>query len=656
MKPVNIACWLLFLCICLLPYSGATQELVQNPAELSLDSLLNIDISTAAKYEQRTSDAPASVTIITSQDIKRYGYRTLEDVLNQVRGFYISNDRNYSYLGVRGFSRPTDYNDRVLLLLNGHTLNENFYGQAFIGTELGLDLAAIERIEIVRGPGSALYGNNAMFAVINLITKKGNTVDGLNLAAETGSYSKLGGSALFGKELNNGVDIFISSLWGDIKGQNLYFKEFDDPSTNNGIAENLDWDKYYGFLTTIHYRDFTAEGMMTSRKKGVPTASWEMSFNDDAAKTLDDRSFIQLQYDHQVSGDKSIMLRSYYDHYNFKGWYPADIFNWDSNNSNWIGTEFKFQWDVKSNDRLTFGSEYQNHLRADYRYWTQEVTYFNQDFPYNIFSLYLQNEFQAAENLSLVLGIRRDENSTTTGFTAPRGAIIYNPIKTGTLKLLYGLAYRAPNVYEVDFEDSVSGYESNPALKPEKITTAEVGWEQRISSEIYGTMSVYDNRMTNLIDQAVDPSDSMFQFQNLKRVKAYGLELELNARLKKGFCGYATYNYQNTKDTETKEELTNSPRHIFKLGMSSPLMKHFYASAQWLYETERITVYGTKTDPYLLTNINISSKLLFNHIRASFLVKNLFDVEYRLPGGYEHKEDAITQNSRNFVVKLEYEL
>ncbi|MGB8658407.1 MAG: TonB-dependent receptor [Candidatus Zixiibacteriota bacterium] len=656
MRHQHVLLSVLSFALLLIPSPGVTQERGQKITDLSLDSLLHIEISTAAKYEQSTSDAPASVTIITSEDIRRYGYQTLEDVLNQVRGFYVSNDRNYSYLGVRGFSRPTDYNDRILLLLNGHTLNENFYGQAFIGTELGLDLGAIERIEIVRGPGSALYGANAMFAVINLITKKGNTVDGLNLAAETGSYGRQSGAALFGKELNNGLDILISGLWGDIKGQNLYFKEFDDPSTNNGIAENLDWDKYYGILTTIRCRDFTAEGMMTSRKKGVPTASWEMSFNDDAAKTLDDRSFIQLQYDHRVSRDKSIMLRSFYDHYNFKGWYPANTFTWDSNDGNWMGTEFKLQWDLRTDDRLTFGSEYQNHLRADYRYWSRDVTYFNKNFPYNIFSLYLQNEFQAAENLSLVLGIRRDENSTTTGFTAPRGAIIYNPIKTGTLKLLYGQAYRAPNIYEVDFEDSASGYKSNPALKPEKIVTAEVGWEQRISSEIYGTMSLYDYRMTNLIDQTIDPSDSMFQFQNLKRVKAYGLGLELNAHLKTGFCGYAIYNYQNAEDAETKEELTNSPRHIFKVGLSSPLMKHFYASAQWLYETERITVYGTKTDPYLLTNVNISSKLLFNHVRASFLVKNLFDVEYKLPGGYEHKEDAITQNGRNFIIRLEYKL
>ncbi len=136
--------------------------------DFSLDSLLNIKISTAAKYEQTSREAPASVTIISSEDIERFGYRTLDEVLMTVRGFYTSYDRNYSYVGIRGFSRPTDYNDRVLLLINGHTTNENFYGSAFIGTDLALNLEAVDRIEIVRGPGSALYGTGAMFAVINI--------------------------------------------------------------------------------------------------------------------------------------------------------------------------------------------------------------------------------------------------------------------------------------------------------------------------------------------------------------------------------------------------------------------------------------------------------------------------------------------------------
>jgi len=122
----------------------------QNNLIISLEELLNVRISTAVKYEQTIREAPASVTIITSEDIERYGYRTLDEVLMSVRGFYTRNDRNYVYMGVRGLSRPGDYDNRILVLVNGHTLNENIYGAPFFGTDLGMNLAVIERIEIVR--------------------------------------------------------------------------------------------------------------------------------------------------------------------------------------------------------------------------------------------------------------------------------------------------------------------------------------------------------------------------------------------------------------------------------------------------------------------------------------------------------------------------
>lgn len=644
----------LVLCISayLVPHSRTAQTGGQDIQDVSLDSLLNVQISAAAKYEQKMSEAPASVTIITSEDIERYGYRTLEEVLMSVRGFYTRNDRNYVYIGVRGFSRPGDNNNRALVLVNGHTLNENVYGSPAFGTDLGIDLDIIERIEIVRGPGSALYGTNAMFAVINIITRKGNAIDGFRVSAERGSYGKLQASGAFGKEFDNGIEVSISGVWADIKGQDLYYEEFDHFSTNYGTADNLDWDKYYGFLTTINYDDFTLQGHVKSRKKGIPTGAWEVAFNDDDAKSLDERKFIELKYAGKIRADKHIMLRGYFDHYTYKGTYPYEDIDWfDASDGNWLGGEFQFRWDLQSNNRLTVGAEYQNHLRADYRLWDEDMTYFDDNFPFSVLSFYAQDEYQVRENLSLTTGIRRDEYSTVGSATMPRGAILYNPIGSGTLKLLYGEAFRTPNVYEVYYEDPDVA-KGNPNLKLEKIRTTEIIWEQRLSDELFGSVSLYDYAMKDLIDQTIDPSDHLSQFQNVSKVNARGLELELKARLKMGFAGYANYVFQNTEDADLKEKLTNSPSHIFKLGLSCPVIKHSYVAAQFIYETERLTLYGTKTDPYLLTNLNLSTKLLFNHLRVSFLVRNLFDVEYKTPGGYEHLQDTITQNERNFAVKL----
>src|SRR4051812_416020 len=140
-------------------------------ADKSLEDLLSVEVGTvfgAAKREQRTSEAPSSVTILTAEEIRTFGWRTMAEALTGVRGFYTTNDRNYTYVGVRGFGRPSDYNNRVLVLINGHRYNDNVYDQALIGNEFPVDLALVDRIEVIRGPGSALYGTSAFFAVINV--------------------------------------------------------------------------------------------------------------------------------------------------------------------------------------------------------------------------------------------------------------------------------------------------------------------------------------------------------------------------------------------------------------------------------------------------------------------------------------------------------
>lgn len=651
---------LFFFSAAFIPTAGLAQEQTRDIQDISLDSLLTIQISAAAKYGQTISRAPASVTIITSEDIERYGYRTLDEVLMSVRGFYLSNDRNYGYLGVRGFSRPTDYNNRILLLVNGHSLNENVYGSAYIWTDLALDLDIVERIEIVRGPGSALYGTNAMFAVINIITKKGNAVDGVRLAAQGGSYGKLQAAAMAGKEFSTGMELFISGLTGDIRGQDLYYKEYDDPATNHGVAQNLDWDKYHGVLATISYKNFALQGIMASRKKGIPTGAYGMLFNDRAAQTQDEYKALELKYDVAIGADKNIVLRGYMDHYDYQGTYPYDVYTFDSSEGNWLGGEAQFRWDLRPDNRLTVGAEYRNNLRADYRSFDADTTFFYYNKRFTVFSFYLQDEAQLLENLSITLGIRRDEYVGSS--TTPRGAIIYNPTRSSTLKFLYGEAFRAPNVYETYYEDANTGFKSNPALKAEKIRTMEVVWEQRLSDALFGIVSFYSYRMDDLIDTVMDDSDSSLQFQNVNKVKANGFEVECNARTKTGLAGYVNYVFQNARDASLKTELTNSPRHLVKMGLSYPVFKHIYAATEFQYETARLTVYAAKTTPYLLTNLNLWVKpqstgdrprtSWLHHLRLSFTVRNLFDVTYKTPGGFEHKQPGIVQNGRNYTVKL----
>lgn len=189
--------------------SGAAAQTPPPPdiTTLSMQDLLNVDVvSTASKFPQEVRETPASVTVITKEDIHRYGHRTLSDALGSVRGFYTTYDRNYSYLGLRGVSRPGDYNTRFLLLLDGNRMNDGIYDMAPIGTDFPIDVSLIERIEVIRGPGSSLYGTSAFFAVVNVVTSTGASRNGFQVESRAGSLSTRGALASFGGVAGHGTE------------------------------------------------------------------------------------------------------------------------------------------------------------------------------------------------------------------------------------------------------------------------------------------------------------------------------------------------------------------------------------------------------------------------------------------------------------------
>ena len=170
-----------WLTLLLLAANSVAQQAPKDLGEASLEELSNIQVYSASKHMQSTHDAPSSVTVITANEIQKYGYRTLADILESVRGFYITNDRDYSFVGVRGFGRLGDSNNRILVLIDGNRINDNVFGEPYLGTEFLVDVDLIERVEIIRGPSSSLYGADAFFAVINVITRKPPQLKGFEL-------------------------------------------------------------------------------------------------------------------------------------------------------------------------------------------------------------------------------------------------------------------------------------------------------------------------------------------------------------------------------------------------------------------------------------------------------------------------------------------
>ena len=368
----------LALACCLSPNKAGAEATLRsdNLDELSFDELMQTKVSTvyaASKREQSVSEAPSSVTIITSEDIKQYGYRTLADVLRSVRGFYISYDRVYNFIGVRGINRPGDFGGRVLITVDGHRLNEPIFDQAFNGGEFPLDVDLIDRVEIVRGPGSALYGNNAFFAVINIITRRGRDVDGVEASGSAASYDTYSGRLSYGQQLTNGLEFLLSGTLLDSQGHDhLFFPEFR--AVNQGVVDGLDSEYRKQAFASIHFKDFTLEGAWSDRKKEMPAAPYlGAAFNRAPFDFIDERSYVELKYRHEFSCEWLVQARVFLDRYRFDGAYtfetthpaPRDIVvNQDLALAQGWGGEVQVSKTFFNRHRVSFGAEFRDDLEV----------------------------------------------------------------------------------------------------------------------------------------------------------------------------------------------------------------------------------------------------------------------------------------------------
>jgi iron complex outermembrane receptor protein len=617
-------------------------------------------VYSASKYEQKVTEAPSSVSIVTADEIKKYGYRTLADILRSIRGFYVTYDRNYSYLGVRGFARPGDYNARVLLLVDGHRLNENVFDGVLIGTEFVLDVDLIERVEIIRGPSSSLYGNNAFFAVINVITRRGRDLQGAEISGEAGSFDTYKGRLSYGRKLQNGLEALLSGSFYTSEGQRLFFKEFDDPATNHGVAEDSDDDQFYSAFGKLSWRDFTLQGAFVSREKGIPTGAFGTVFNDPRSRTTEERAYLDLTYAHNFGTQWGVLARLFYDRYYYDGDYlydyPPVTLNKEQAWGEWWGGELQGTTRILPRQSLTFGVEYRNNFRQELRSFDQDpfLLFMDENRNSSIWALYAQDEITLLKNLTLNVGVRYDHYDTFGGTTNPRAALIYTPFKDTIVKLLYGTAFRAPNFYEL-YVSSV-GFKPNPDLQPETITTYELILEQYLGTHLRGTAAAFSYTIDNLISQRTDPTDGLIGYQNVDGARAYGLELELEGKWASGLSGRISYTYQDTEDRQTGGRLTNAPQHLAKLNLTAPLLyDRLFAGLEVQYTSPRKTLAGTETGAVWLTNLTLfSQRLPLRGLSLSASIYNLFDVRYGDPGAEEHLQTAIPQDGRNFRFKLTY--
>jgi iron complex outermembrane receptor protein len=623
-----------------------------------------IKVVSASRYEQSLSDAPSSVTIITDQDIKYYGYKTLADVLRDVEGLDVIYDRNYEYVGVRGFARLGDYSTRILLLLNGHILNDSWIGSNLIGTDAGIDLDIVKKIEIVRGPGSALYGTNAFFAIINVVTYKPEELKGVRFSGELGSYGMKKGILGYGKKLKNGLELLSSFSLMDTKGDDLYFKEYNDIA-GNGITRGTDYDRSWSFFGQFSYKELSGFAKFSSRTKGIPTGSYETTFGDDRTLSIDGRNFVELNLSHPLSSNKRVWGKLYYDNFEYKGyWYYTDdpdfYLNTDGAKGNWVGIEGNYTWEFGSVNRFTLGGEYQRHyLKTFVKYYDQngfitEVTT-DENYYSSFWALYFQQEFKLNHNLNLTLGSHYDDYPLIKGIVNPRLAFIYKPFRQSTLKLLYGEAFRAPSIYEKYYNDNGVSMIGNDRLKPEKVETIEGIWEQWLGKKAHSRVSLYYNSVSDLITQVLN-SEEVLQYQNSSAINSKGLELALNWKLTNRWEGFFNFVLEESKDKNTGEKLINVPSKMGNIGVVIPVYgEKLRVSLKENYSDKRKGKReDIEIDQFYITTLSLWSRGVIQNLELSLTIYNLFNQTYYNAAGDEHLQDKIEQDGRHIRLKFSY--
>ncbi|WP_297324460.1 TonB-dependent receptor [Nitrosomonas sp.] len=630
----------------------------KNLEQLSLAQLMDITIVGASKYEQKQQQVAAAVSVITRKDIRAYGWRTLNEVLASLPGIHPTYDHQYDYLGMRGFGLPGDFNTRVLITINGNRINDATYDQGPTGRDFPLDIDLIERIEFIPGPGSAVYGQNAMLGVVNIITRTGSSVKGAELSASYQTAEVMPQErATFGKQFDNGIDALISVSGLQSRGTDRFFNYGD--SGVSGVAHRMDGENVKQLFARAARGPVAFDFIYGDRRKDDPTG---MYFSDPLASgaSINDRRLnTQIQYNDNFANDTlNVLGRLFLGQYRYD---QPSIYNGEktftTGPSNWHGAELRLLSTALTGHKLMLGFEYQNNTSIKQTF----QNFANPDENVAIHSavvrlgVYAQDEWRITDTVSATVGLRYDHNDWIGNRLSPRGALIWQATPKTTLKALYGRAHRSPNSYERDFNDGVSQV-ANPGLRSEAVDTAELVADYLPLPNMNVRATAYAWDMYNIITLGVDPLSGIPQYQQASnKVLARGAELSFDKTWDWGARLRGSYGIQNAEQQHS--HLPNSPYQLGKLNVSMPipLMTGLRAGYELQYYGKRKTLDGTNTDDYFISNLNLVTDVRWvKGLEASLSFYNLFNERYQHPAADTNWQNSFVQAGRTVRFRLDY--
>ena len=647
-------------------FCGDEQE--QTLDKLSLEELMNVTVQTATFHSQSAESAPASVSVITAEDIRKFGYRTLADALENVRGFYFSYDHTYLNPGIGGFSLPGDYATRILVLINGHAMPENIFGSAnYFGDDFALDMSLVERIEIVRGTSSALYGSNGIFATINVITKKAGSQHGTTMRIDDSTLSERKLTLTQAVSLkSNGAMLFSGTVFNDLGQTRLYLPGFNSPSTNNGVAMNMDNQKGYRLFSDISLGRWRFTAVAGSRQKIQPVSFGQTIFNDRGTSATDQRAYVEAAYERQWANKRDFRWRTFYDRYRYRGNYVYPLtqvdldagfssgsdYNRERDSGDWVGSQVLYS-SPRFHGLLTVGAGIDFDVRA-----IQSVTdiapvfsptlYINE--PDHSVDSFVQQEWSVGSRWSVVMGGRFDYDALRQNSFSPRAAVVFQPVRTTAFKLIYGRGFRNPNEGELFFSDGQQSA-GNPNLHPERADNLEADIDYRLNDSWKISLSGYIMRDKDVIVPTYTPAGLQI-YENADEFKGSGMGAELNGQMFQMLSIQSNFQWQHSTFTDMSIP-PNSPRNLWNLRLSLPLRPNRFTLAGTLhYVSERRTLSAATVAPYILPSLVFNAPQILPKLDLQVGVRNLANALYSDPVGLVSTIDSIQQPGRTFFFSL----
>ena len=622
-----------------LPHRAAVEVRESTPAYLDL-RLRSVapQISGPTKELMAAAVAPASVAVITAEEIAAFGYLTLADALSGVRGVFASDDRMYRSLGVRGFSPPGDYTSRVLVLVDGHPMNDVLTGQGFVGRDFDVDLAQVERIEVARGPGAVVYGTGALFGVVNVVTRRPAPGVHGSVGAQGGTLGLRSGRVTASVR-GSGSEIHASAAGLDEVGDRRYGWPESGPE-----ALLSDGERARHAELRARWQGMSLKAGYNDRSKDVPTGAFEAAPGP-GTRYRDRRGFLEVRAE-KSWGPLAASLRGAYDESRFDGRYhlrsnaaapmspePPEL--QDRFSARWITGELRLELPPTLGHRFTLGAEVQSQYQLDLggpSLVPQRAADATREL---LLSAYAADEWIIGPRLRSSLGLRVDHGSHGFGTTVnPRLALIGRPYNRGNTKLLLGRAFRAPSVYERFYNDG--GVTQVPAgrLAPETALSAEVEHAHALSGELTLGGSLFAHQVEDLIALRMSAPRRLAYVNQSGRVRSLGAEAELRWEPQPGTLFSAALTLARVRaqgDDPLRgtfdDPFPNAPQAMASLRWLYPLVpERLKLGSEVQLDSGRRTDQGRRLEDAVIWNVTLSGAYAPWRLRYFAGIFNLFDL------------------------------